>query len=62
MDGILGMDLTPYKPGEDRTFFYHALSSGTENWAFTSDIRNQSLFQSDNTAPQVFHVRQFFLY
>lgn len=57
MDGILGMDLSPYKPGEDRVLFFHAMSSPTENWVYTSDIRNESLFLSDpSAAPQIFHT------
>lgn len=57
MDGVLGMDLSPYVPGEDRKLFYHAMSSNTENWVYTSDLRNQSRFMHDPTSsPEVFHV------
>lgn len=57
MDGILGMDLSPYKPGEDRILHYHPMSSGTENWVYTSYLRNQSIFLHDpNAAPEIFHV------
>lgn len=57
MDGVLGMSITPYKPGEDRILFYHAMSSPTENWVRTSDLRNQSRFIHDpQSSPEIFHV------
>lgn len=57
MDGVLGMALSPYSPGEDRKLFYHAMSSDTENWVYTSDLRNASRFAHDpESSPEVFHV------
>ncbi|GJQ83891.1 putative melanin biosynthetic process [Trypoxylus dichotomus] len=57
MDGVLGMDLSPYQPGQDRKLFYHAMSSPTENWVFTSDLRDRSLFEHDPSAhPELFHT------
>ncbi|XP_060523187.1 uncharacterized protein LOC132700084 [Cylas formicarius] len=57
MDGILGLALSPYRPGEDRILFYHAMSSPTENWVFTSHLRNQSLFEEDpSSSPQIFNT------
>lgn len=59
MDGILGMALSPYTPGQDRVLFYHAMSSPTENWVHTSNIRNRSLFEHDPAAaPHIFHTFQ----
>ncbi|KAF2904169.1 hypothetical protein ILUMI_02008 [Ignelater luminosus] len=57
MDGLLGMDLSPYKSGEDRILYYHAMSSNTEHRVYTSLIRNQSIFIHDPTAaPQIFYT------
>ncbi|XP_018320375.1 major royal jelly protein 1 isoform X2 [Agrilus planipennis] len=57
MDGVLGMALSPYKPGSDRKLFYHAMSSGTENFVYTSDIRNHTRFYSDpESSPEIFSV------
>ncbi|XP_045478060.1 protein yellow-like [Harmonia axyridis] len=50
MDGILGMALTPFVPGRDRKLFFHAMSSDTENWVYTSDLRKQK------STPEIFHV------
>ncbi|KAB0793471.1 hypothetical protein PPYR_13091 [Photinus pyralis] len=57
MDGLMGLDLSPYKPGQDRILYYHAMSSGSEQWVYTSYIRNQSMFLQDTSpAPEIFHV------
>ncbi|XP_025829216.1 uncharacterized protein LOC108733632 [Agrilus planipennis] len=57
LDGILGMDLSPYKPGSDRILFYHAMSSITENFVYTSDLRNRTRFESNpQSSPEIFHV------
>lgn len=57
MDGVLGMDLSPYQPGQDRTLFYHAMSSATENWVKTSSLRDQTLFEAlPDGHPELFHV------
>lgn len=57
MDGILGMTLTAYKPGRERTLFYHAMSSPSENWVETTYIRNKTIFEGNAyAAPQIFHV------
>jgi hypothetical protein len=61
MDGVLGMSLSPYKPGQERILFYHAMSSPTENWVKTSDLRNRTRFLHDPlSSPEIFHVRCFF--
>lgn len=57
MDGVLGMALSPLKAGEDRKLFYHALSSPTENWVYTSNIRNKTAFlDNPESSPDIFHV------
>ncbi|CAH1153962.1 unnamed protein product [Phaedon cochleariae] len=57
MDGIVGMSLTPNKPGEPRRLFYHAMSSPTENWVYTSYLRNETIFRNNPfAAPQIFHT------
>ncbi|KAJ8959619.1 hypothetical protein NQ318_021805, partial [Aromia moschata] len=57
MDGVLGMTLSPYVPGKDRKLYYHAMSSPTENWVFTSDLRNRTRFMHDpESSPEVFHT------
>ncbi|KAK5640789.1 hypothetical protein RI129_009336 [Pyrocoelia pectoralis] len=57
MDGIMGMDLSPYKAGDDRILYYHAMSSGSEQWVRTSYLRNQTMFLNDpSPAPQIFNV------
>ncbi|NP_001161913.1 yellow-e3 precursor [Tribolium castaneum] len=57
MDGVLGMSLSPYKPGQDRILYYHAMSSPTENWVLTSDLRNRSRFIHDSqSSPEIFHT------
>ncbi|KAJ8984319.1 hypothetical protein NQ317_012537, partial [Molorchus minor] len=56
MDGILGMALSPHVPGRDRKLYYHAMSSATENWVNTMDLRNKSRFENDpESSPEVFH-------
>ncbi|KAJ8923456.1 hypothetical protein NQ315_002015 [Exocentrus adspersus] len=58
MDGVLGMAVEPYSPGKDRRLFYHAMSSPTENFVYTSDLRNQSIFMHDpESSPHLFHVQ-----
>lgn len=55
MDGVLGLSLSPYRPGEDRTLFFHALASNTENWVPTSLLRNQTAFMSaEDAEPRAF--------
>ncbi|XP_018570749.1 major royal jelly protein 3 isoform X2 [Anoplophora glabripennis] len=57
MDGVLGMSLEQYNPSGDRRLFYHALSSPTENYIYTSHLRNQSLFMHDPTSsPHLFYT------
>jgi hypothetical protein len=57
MDGVLGMSLSPYKPGQERILFYHAMSSPTENWVKTSDLRNRTRFLHDPlSSPEIFHT------
>ncbi|KAF5274198.1 hypothetical protein FQA39_LY07302 [Lamprigera yunnana] len=57
MDGILGMDLSPYKPSEDRILYFHAMSSGTEQWVYTSYLRNQSLYHDNpSPVPEIFRM------
>ncbi|KRT82651.1 hypothetical protein AMK59_4554 [Oryctes borbonicus] len=51
------MDIGPIVPGQDQKLFFHALSSVTENWAFTRSLRNQSLFgEYPWVHPNVFNV------
>lgn len=60
MEGILGMALTKYVPGNDRILFYHAFSSPSENWVETKYLRNQTIFRDNpNAAPEIFHVSLF---
>ncbi|XP_076259522.1 major royal jelly protein 9-like isoform X2 [Rhynchophorus ferrugineus] len=57
MDGILGLALSPYQPNEERVLFFHAMSSPTENWVYTSDIRNFTRFQGNSaSSPEIFHT------
>ncbi|XP_060521668.1 major royal jelly protein 3-like isoform X2 [Cylas formicarius] len=57
MDGIFGLGLSPYRSGEDRKLFYHALASPTENWIYTSHLRNYSIFANNSQSPsQIFHT------
>ncbi|XP_063904231.1 protein yellow-like isoform X2 [Zophobas morio] len=57
MDGVLGMALEPYKPGQDRKLFYHAMSSPTENWVYSAFLRNRSRFiHNPESSPEVFHT------
>ncbi|CAH1116312.1 unnamed protein product [Phaedon cochleariae] len=57
MDGVLGMSLSPQIPGKDRKLYYHAMSSSTENWVYTSYLRNQSLFEDDpSSSPRLFNT------
>nr|XP_023012025.1 major royal jelly protein 3-like [Leptinotarsa decemlineata] len=55
MDGILGMSLSPALSEGGRKLFYHAMSSGTENWVYTSDLRNETRFREDpSSSPGIF--------
>ncbi|XP_074031981.1 major royal jelly protein 9 isoform X2 [Leptinotarsa decemlineata] len=55
MDGILGMSLSPASLGGERKLFYHAMSSATENWVYTSDLRNETRFKQDPaSSPGIF--------
>lgn len=58
MDGILGMALSPLKQGyNDRTLYFHAMASNTENHVSTSVIRNSSIFENHAEAePRQFKV------
>lgn len=57
MDGILGLALTKYIPGRDRTLFFHSLSSVTQNRVETSILRNSSLFfDTPQAASDSFYV------
>ncbi|KAF5277224.1 hypothetical protein FQR65_LT03930 [Abscondita terminalis] len=51
MDGIQGMALSPYT-GQDRVLFYHAFSSNTEQWIWTSKLRNATT----ESNPKDFHL------
>lgn len=52
MDGIQGMALSPYEQGQDRVLFYHALASNTEQWVWTSKLRNRTA----GSNPNYFHL------
>lgn len=57
MDGVLGMALSPFVDGDDRKLYFHAMSSETENWVYTSDLRNRTRFQHDpSSSPEIFHA------
>lgn len=50
MDGVIGMALSPLKyPLEDRTLYFHALASITENYVKTSVLRNASAWDGTST-------------
>ncbi|XP_072393941.1 dopaminechrome tautomerase-like isoform X2 [Diabrotica undecimpunctata] len=53
-DGVLGMSLTPFIPGQGRRLYYHALSSDTEHFIKTSDLKNKFLWQSKKGIPTLF--------
>lgn len=51
------MALSPYAYGQDRVLYFHALASATENYVYTSVIRNQTMFESnDESEPRSFVV------
>ncbi|KAF5274197.1 hypothetical protein FQA39_LY07301 [Lamprigera yunnana] len=52
MDGLQSAALSPYKNGKNRVLFYHALASNTEQWVWTSVLRNWSSVQDSSQ----FHV------
>ncbi|KAG5883313.1 hypothetical protein JTB14_008600 [Gonioctena quinquepunctata] len=57
MDGVLGMSLTPASTGSNRKLFYHALTSPTENWVYTGDLRNGTRFSGNpNSSPEIFNT------
>lgn len=61
MDGILGMALSPKNDLDKRKLFYHALSSTTENWVYTKDLKNKTRFENDpSSSPGIFHVLKGF--
>lgn len=57
VDGVLGMDIGPKMPGQRRKLYYHSLSAVTENWVYTDDLRNQSIFgEYPWVHPSIFNV------
>lgn len=59
MDGVLGLALSPYRPGydTDRILYFNALASNTENYVYTSIIRNETIFDDHaDAAPRQFNV------
>ncbi|KAF5288324.1 hypothetical protein FQR65_LT12058 [Abscondita terminalis] len=57
MDGLLGMELSPLRPNQDRILYYHAMSSGTEQWVYTSHLRNKTMYiDNPSPAPELFNV------
>lgn len=42
MDGVFGMALSPYRPGNERYLYFHALAATTENVISTNILRNDS--------------------
>lgn len=56
MDGVLGMALSPYRPGQDRYLYFHALASSTENVVRTSILRNESFIEDSNVDPKAINV------
>ncbi|XP_030022180.1 protein yellow isoform X1 [Manduca sexta] len=51
MDGVLGMALSPYRPGKGRLLYFHALASTTENVVRTGVLRNESLLHDPTVNP-----------
>ncbi|XP_069358523.1 dopaminechrome tautomerase-like isoform X1 [Maniola hyperantus] len=56
MDGVLGLALSPYEPGQDRFLYFHALASTTENVVRTSVLRNESFISDSNANPYSINV------
>lgn len=56
MDGVLGMSLSPYRPGRDRYLYFHALASVTENVMFTNILRNDTHIHGSDLDPNDIHV------
>nr|ATB56351.1 yellow-d1 [Leptinotarsa decemlineata] len=57
MDGILGMSLAPSVDEGGRRLYYHAMSSPTENWVYTSYLRNETRFsQNPESSPEIFNT------
>ncbi|KAG5882679.1 hypothetical protein JTB14_026090 [Gonioctena quinquepunctata] len=59
MDGVLGMSLNSASTGSRRKLFYHAMSSPTESWVYTEDLRNGTRFSGNpSSSPEIFHTFQ----
>ncbi|KAK4874681.1 hypothetical protein RN001_014041 [Aquatica leii] len=57
MDGIQGMALSPHQKEKDRVLFYHALASNSEQYVWTSQIRNRTAFLTTTSPnPDIFHM------
>lgn len=56
MDGVLGMALSPYRSGNDRFLYFHALASSTENVVRTSVLRNDSFMEDSNADRNAMNV------
>ncbi|KAF5306451.1 hypothetical protein FQA39_LY18936 [Lamprigera yunnana] len=57
MDGLLSMGLSPYKNGEDRVLFYNALASNSQQYVWTSQLRNRTAFLTNASPnPNMFHM------
>lgn len=60
MDGLFGLSLSPLvSQWDDRTLYFHALASVTENYVPTSVIRNQTAWTTGSANPRSFQVRNF---
>ncbi|XP_050511660.1 major royal jelly protein 1 isoform X5 [Diabrotica virgifera virgifera] len=53
-DGVLGMALSPFIPGEGRRLYYHSMSSDTEHYVKTSDLKNRYLWELRKPFPTLF--------
>ncbi|KAL4712291.1 hypothetical protein ACJJTC_004053 [Scirpophaga incertulas] len=56
MDGVLGMALSPYRHGQDRYLYFHALASTSENVVRTQVLRNDSFIGHPNAQPESISV------
>lgn len=60
MDGVFGMVLSPYRAGNDRFLYFHALASTTENVVRTSILRNYTNISNPSLHPNDVIVRILF--
>lgn len=56
MDGVFGLALSPYRRGEERYLYFHALAATTENVVRTSYLRNDSFIEVSDADPRAINV------